>query len=368
MGTIVGLSHFQIKGNGVPSDATLCQVYINGRQQVQIDIVIDAVDAQGQIVHLTPEQIGTVRLINYDDGANIDGRFVRSLVKNIYEFYDGTRPTEIDSSRQNMNALTFYIAMPSTAHFARINIAAEITLNGATYRTNNRGSAAGGQIDKGGFNSSIVLQPMPAYLFSANYFQIHYQGVIGFGDLTEGPHQPKTFFRWEITFKDPNFRILGSDIPDTYPTNAFSQYVRSGGDKDTRHWALPIRPVGQDAHLGAARQGDTIHDVFILPYEKTGAAYAIHEEQLWLADSFYTSKRIMYIDQNGCGHYVYLRPNSNGTTFEIFDTAKPASDACNDHSDLPQDPTGAIISAIGAATKAAITAAVTSLLASIRRK
>lgn len=330
MSTIVGLSHFQIKGNGVPSDATLCQVYINGRQQVQIDIVIDAVDALGQVVHLTPEEIGTVRLINYDDGANIDGRFVRSLDKNIYEFYDGTRPMETDSSRQNMNALTFYIAMPSTANVARMNIAAEITLNGATYRTNNRGSAAGGKLDNGGFNSSIIIEPHATYLFRAENFNIIKLGWIGIGYFAGGSNEPRDFYRWEITFRDSKFRILGSDIPGTTLTHLFSQYVRSGGNKDTRHWALPVQLESQ-ANLGAAVSGNTIHDVYMFPYEKYGAAYAIHEEASWLADSFYTSKRIMYIDQNGCGHYVYLRPNNNGTTFEIVDTAKPASEVFDDN-------------------------------------
>jgi hypothetical protein len=266
-----------------------------------------------------------------------------------------------------MSAMTFYIALPNKTYNARIGIAAEITLNGATYRTNNRDSATGGQIDEGGFNSSIFLEPHPVYLFRAEHFNIIKLGHIGFGYLPGGSGEPRDFYRWEISFRDSRFRVLGSDIPGTTLTHLFSQYVRSGGNKDTRHWALPVREPGQRTELGAALSGSTIHDVFMLPYEKYGAAYAIHEEASWLADSFYTSKRIMYIDQNGCGHYVYLRPNNNGTTFEIVDTAKSAADSRDVDWGLPQAPTGAIISAISAATKATFKAAVKSIMASIRR-
>ncbi|WP_285423143.1 hypothetical protein [Pseudomonas sp. efr-133-TYG-103a] len=322
MARIIGLNHFQIKGNGSPADQHECKVYKNGRQQFQVDIVIEAYAEGGVIVPLSKDQLESVRLINYDSGAVVDSQFSRSATKNVYEFYGAPPPSRTGSVKQNMSAITFFMSVPASANFAQMQIAAEITLDGATYRTNARDSAPGGHVDKGKFNSSILVAPLAAYLLSARDFWIAYLGHIGYGYPAGGSGDNRYFFRWEIMFRNANFRILGSDISDTaYPTNCFSQFVRAGGNKDTRHWALPVRGVGQQADLGAAFEGTNIHDVFVLPYDRHGAAYAIHEEASWLADQRYTSKKIMYIDQNGCGHYVYLLPNNNGTTFQLSDTA-----------------------------------------------
>lgn len=313
------LKHFQIKGNGSPNDKQNCDVYKNGRQQFQVDIIIDAWAGTNGPVLLTESQMRSVELIDYSTGSVVDGCLIRSYEKNVYEFYDASLPQGGETVNQNMSGVTFFVSVPEAANFASMQIAAKITLDGATYQTNSNGSAPGGAIDKGGFNSSLVLTPHPVYVLSARDFQIVKLGGIGYGYLPGSSGGRRYFFRWEITFRDPAFRILSSDIAHDALINWFSQYVRSGDNKDTGHWALPVGDVGQDVHLGALQHGGSTADVFMYPYTMHGAAYAIHEEANWFETHHYVSKHILYIDHNGCGHSVYLVPNNNGTTLELFE-------------------------------------------------
>lgn len=318
MGAIVGLRHFQLKGNGLPNDATVCQVYKNGRQQFQLDIMIDAYDMAGETVPLTQEQMASIKLIDYGTGYDIDGQLDRSLTKNIYDFYNGVAPTGDHSARQNMSGVRLYLSVPEASSIAQNHTAAEVTLNGNTFRTNNVGSVAGGHFN-GGFNSSIIIKTVPPHLVAAESFNIKNLGMILFSYRPGDIPYFRLLFRWEITFKDPNFRILGSNIPDTPIINWFSQFVRKGDNKDTGHWALPVKQQGESVWLGALRQGSSSADVRVEPYTKDGAAYAIHEEAEWFETHQYVSKQITYFDNNGCGQSVHLLPNNNGTTLQLMD-------------------------------------------------
>ncbi|TDV55761.1 hypothetical protein EC919_103306 [Pseudomonas graminis] len=368
MAQIAGLNHFQIKGNGSPKDQFNCPIYKNGRQQIQVDIVIDAYGESGEIIPLTPTQLKTVRLIDYDSGSIVDGQLTRSDTKNVFDFYGGTLPLDAGSVNQNMSVLTFYISVPSSVNFAQKQVAAEITLEGATYRTNDHSAPPGGAFNNGGFNSSIIVNPLSTYSFWAADFQIAKLGPIGSGYPPGGTGQSRDLYQWEITFRDRAFRILSSDIPDVHLTNIFSQFVRSGTNKDTKHWAVPVREVGSIVYLGAGLEGSSARDVYIYPYVKHGAAYAIHEEATELAGNHYISKRIMYIDHNGCGHFVYLRPNNNGTTFEIVDSARLIGDGSHDDAQRVGDLYPTVVPVISAAITAGITAAIKSVLSSVRRR
>lgn len=321
MATITGLKHFQIKGNGSPNDKFNCKVYKNGRQQIQVDIVIDAYGESGEIIPLTPTQLQTVKLIDYDSGSVVDGQLSRSYTKNVFDFYPGAPELDTGSVNQNMSVLTFYISVPSSANFAQKQVAAEITLEGATYGTNDHNVQPGGAFNNGGFNSSILVTPLPTYSLQAQHFKIVNLGKIGYGYPDGGSGDTRYLYRWEITIGDSNFRIVDSDLSAPSVLNWFSQYVRKGDDKDTGHWALPVLGVGERITLGALKSGSSNNDVYIFPYTRAGAAYAIHEEANWFETHQYVSKHITYYDHNGCGHSVYLVPNNNGTTFQLMDNA-----------------------------------------------
>ncbi len=321
MAQIAGLNHFQIKGNGSPNDKVNCPVYKNGRQQIQVDIVIDAYDTSGQIIPVTLTQLKTVKLIDYDSGSIVDGQLPRSYTKNVFDFYGGALKLDTGSVNQNMSVLRFYISVPSSANFPQKQVAAEITLDGATYRTNDHNVSPGGSFNNGGFNSSILVMPLPTYTFEAQMFKIVNLRTIAYAYAVGGSGEERWLYKWEITFIDSSYRIVASDISAPPVLNWFSQYVRKGDDKDTGHWALPVLGVGERIMLGALKTGSSNNDVYIWPYTRAGAAYAIHEEAKWFETHQYVSKHITYYDHNGCEHSVYLVPNNNGTTFQLMDKA-----------------------------------------------
>jgi len=318
MARIIGLDHFQIKGNGSPANLKECKVYKNGLQQFQVDIVIEAYAEGGVIVPLSKDQLESVRLINYASGANVESFFLRTETKNKYDFYPESLLPDTVSSKQSMSTITFYLALPSTANFDSLQIAAEIELDGATYRTNAHNADAGGHFNNGGFNSSLIVKSVVPYILRAANFNIikgFKLDIIGYPGYTGGE---RVLILWTISL--PGFRILSSDISDNNPIPWFSQYVQSQNDLKTGHFALPIRPANSQIYLGWQRNGDsTSKDPLISPYLRDGDAYAIIEESHSFQIHDYKPKRIAYYDNNGCMHSIVLRPNNNGTTFQIDD-------------------------------------------------
>jgi hypothetical protein len=336
---VTELRHFQIKGNGSPNDQHPCQAYKNGRQQIEVDIVIDAwAGPNGPVVSLTQEQLRSVKLINYDSGAVVDGQFSRSYEKNVYEVLAGTSPFDQGSVDVNMSVITFYVSLPESTNFVSLQLAAEITLDGATFSTNNRASSPGGGLSNGGFNSSIQVQPLAVYAFKAAAFAVRNAGGIGYGYDPGGTGEKRSLDLWAIRHQDPTYKIYGNDIPNQKPINWFSQYVQGGGDEDRAHYALPVLPLGSRVYLGSNREGSSPNDCWITPYTEVGTAYAVMEKASWFETHHYVSKGVTYYDQNGCGHFFYVNPHEEGSTFRLTDYPAKLSSPIDDHlPDAPSD-------------------------------
>lgn len=313
---IAGLHHFQLKGNGSPDDKHLCRVYKNGRQQFSITVVIDAYDDRGEIVPLTLSQLQSVEFVKYD-GGELTG-FTRSATKNTYEYFLGTRAQDTNAFKQDMSNFTFYFTVNPNVTFKQFQVSAHITLDGVTYKTNDLSAPPGGDGSTGGFNSSVMVEAVEPYVLRAADFTIAKLANMSYGYLSgEGPK--RYLGRWEITFRNSNYKIRGSSIRYYLPIGWFSQYVRNGSDLDTCHWALPVLPVGSVVFLGWHQSGASAKDCYVQPYTRNDAAYAVIEEANWLETMHYTSTRISYYDQYGCEHSVLLKPNDNGTTYQIDD-------------------------------------------------
>lgn len=118
---VTELRHFQIKGNGSPNNEHRCQAHKNGRQQIEIDIIIDAwAGPDGPVVSLTQDQLRSVKLIKYDGGAVVDGQFSRSYERNVYEILAGTKRDDQDSVDVNMSVITFYVSLPESTNFVSL--------------------------------------------------------------------------------------------------------------------------------------------------------------------------------------------------------------------------------------------------------
>ena len=311
------LKHFQIKGNGWNTDKKVCSIFANGRHQIQITVVIEAVDNNGHNISLTPAQMKRVQLIRYDNGQPLDSSFGISYEWKGYQ-YSPTPPTKKEEAvNADRNTLEIYVTL-SKASFEALHIAAKIELDGTPYNTRNEKVEPGGIVKEGTSNSSIMIHAQAPYIWKADKFQIKYLGTIG----ADAGTNPRTYFhKWEITFKDSNAKILGSNIAN--PVSGvyipwFGQFA--GKDNQYAHYALPIRPVGS-GFWGAYLKngGNHSRNWFVLPYTRQYAAYAMMQQENLSGDDRYVSIWVTYIDHYGCGHKVLLETYSNGSQFRISD-------------------------------------------------
>lgn len=323
---VTELKHFQIKGNGSSDDQQLCSVYKNGRQQVQIEILINAwAGPSGPVVPLTEEQLRLIKFIDYDSGKDLDTQLIRSYTKNNYEYWDGISLLQPRAVNQDMSTITLWISLPVSTNSPSLRIAAKITLDGAEFKTNNHDATPGGELSEGSFNSSIKIIPVTPYAFKAAAFKVYNYGAIRYGYGSGYTGDNVSLERWVISFIDPHYRIRGSDISTSTPTNWFSQYIHSIGS-DRCHYALPVLPLNSLVWLGYQQTGTSTNDIYVYPYTDPSAAYAIIERGSFSTHR-YVSKGVTYYDQNGCGHFIYVNPHEKGDTIRITDYPARSGDA-----------------------------------------
>lgn len=315
---VAGLNHFEILAAGETAKGQTVQIYSNGRQQYQVDIAIEAVDKNGHVINLSEDDMKTVILMDYNSEREFENTFGRSYTWAGYELA-GPRSQETSPTPDAASTLRFYEhAMPST--HGTVKIAAKITLGGVVYKTNGTEAEPGGKVVNGKSNSYFHLTALTPQRFYANSFTSQNTGGIGYGydDPGNAPGYQRYFDLWKIKFIDSRYKIYGSSTSDTKPINWFSQWAE--GPKQRCHWLLPVRrDKGKTVYLGRQPSGSHGWDCFMLPYREVGVAYAVIEESTHMTEHAYAATGITFIDNYGNSHDVVLRPNNNGTTFQIDD-------------------------------------------------
>lgn len=316
MARIIGLNHFQIKGNGSPADQHICRVFRNDVQQFSVTFIIDAYGDNGVVIPLTQAQLESVKLVKYD-GGEVTGLF-QNHTKNVFDYYPDSYVRSNETINQNMSNIDFYYAVNSGSTFSSLQLAAQITLDGATYTTNLREANPGGAISNGGFNSSIVVEPVATRKLSAADLQIVYAGGI--------PHEadfpiPMQIFKWEITFLDGNRQIRSTGTypsdPIDVPIDWFAQWI--GDDDRVAYYNASVRDVGSMFRGKLPVPFPDGYEWRAHPYTKNGVAYALMLDCKLLIQPHYTSTNVTYYDQNGNRANVWLKPDDCGQTFKIVD-------------------------------------------------
>jgi hypothetical protein len=214
------------------------RIYANGRMQVRVWVFIEAVDADGENVPLAhyPDLI-TAKLIRYHDGAPLErelytGKPLANWNSSGFENkYIHEMPEGVQSSGSTGGAtgepIEFWV---SSSVEGQAQIAAEVTLQGKVYRSNNTVNPDARKINK-----SIVIHAVRNFSFSPDQFTWQSQRIEGSfnGDqlyryhlgLYPGAKQIK-LLDWEsnqygandkypVTFCDTGL-ILGRDAPRSF--------------------------------------------------------------------------------------------------------------------------------------------------------
>lgn len=314
MARIIGLDHFQIKGNGSPEDQHICKVFRNDVQQFSVTFIINAYGENGVVIPLTKAQLESVKLVKYDGGEVTD--LFKNNTKNEFDYYPGSYVKNDETTDQNMSNIDYYYAVSSASTFNSLQLAAQITLDGATYTTNLREAEPGGAISNGGFNSSIIVEPVNTRKLSAADLQIDYAGGLGHGADYPFPMQ---VYKWEITFIDGSRQIRSSSTyPSDEPIESFSQWV--GDENKIAHYNVPVMPVGSVFYgKMPILLGEGMDKWWAYPHTKVGAAYALRLDFYGIIDHFYTPTNVTYYDQNGNRANVWLKADNYGEIFRIID-------------------------------------------------
>ncbi|MGF6088485.1 hypothetical protein [Pseudomonas sp. 18173] len=162
------------------------EIYANGRMQVKVLVVVQAIDINGDVVPLDyfPDLLNA-RLIEYDEGKPLRSDVYHgiplsgwavSIGENPYqhELATGSMPYRLARSAPKQK-IEFWV---SSSVIGTMQIAAEIMVQGKVYRSNNV-VGANGSI----FDSSVTVRAVPSPRYTAELFSQHDEKVVEHGAL-----------------------------------------------------------------------------------------------------------------------------------------------------------------------------------------
>ena len=272
-------------------------IYANGRQEIPIEIIIQARDADGVAVNLTAAQLKSIRLIEYDTGSAVD--HVSYTKDERYEYYwpeiheDGA---EVQRGASAENDVSSGTAQSVFRYVHKIElsttwIAAEIIApSGAVFRTNTPNPSPGK------FDSWIKLEARQKKIYDHTVLSISRVDEVNvpFWDVD----------LYYIKFKDLSMRIVFS-IHLTSPGNEAHSSCRVG-DNRRAHIAY-VRDSKRRVTFGGS---DGLPAAEYYVNQRDGQATAARI-QTWI--NYFGSRHhdacMIYVDQYGNEARCMLCPN-----------------------------------------------------------
>jgi len=159
---------FQVQTEGHTTDNYMTPVFRNGRQTVPITILLDARNAAGEQITLTPQELSSLTLIDYDTGDLISHVEEKGVYDHYSDYANNFAPAgSIDIPAPPppqgilaRTAATLYITTTST-NTRRIGASIKTPNGSVTFTTNTYSAEPGGMPTNGKFNSSISVRTVP---------------------------------------------------------------------------------------------------------------------------------------------------------------------------------------------------------------
>lgn len=282
-------------------------IYANGRQQVPIEIVIHARDADGVAVSLNAAQLKAIKLIEYESGAAVGNVSDTKDARYVYEFplltEDGTA-ANAEAREEGHTPTNSAQTIVKYVHKSTLSsnwIAAEIVSpSGGVFRTNTPNPPAGK------FDSWIKLQGRQPVAIPWDDFAMTRQ------DHVTNP-------RWDVDlyfvyFTEANLRIVASiKYGSAGPDAAHYSWIKSG--KQVQHVAYPVGARRTVTHRSCANPSDY---TLIQINTREGQANVARIKDSRTCGSFVSNGVLMgYINQYGNESKVAIRGSSNGNTLHL---------------------------------------------------
>ncbi|MEB0042288.1 MULTISPECIES: hypothetical protein [unclassified Pseudomonas] len=209
------LSWFQITYNQRTQDNSTAHVYRNGRQQVPITVIIEARNANNEIVTLENGELERISFCHYQTGIELST--LSQTRHPEYDYYPEStlytsEPDRTDSSSQPIDEVKSkentvqrqqIIRWYTTTSPDTVRIAASITSpNGDTFHTHSPEVDSGGKPTGGKFNSSLTVQPQTPIVFGASAFNAFRR------DANGNDHFDVDLY--DIYFINPQYKIRNS--------------------------------------------------------------------------------------------------------------------------------------------------------------
>ncbi len=308
----------------------IAPVYANGRQQVPIEIVIRARDANGVVVNLTSTQLKSIRLIEYDTGSAVgnvsdtkDNRFIYQwpLTREDGTEVEEAAPTENDVPEVAAQSVTKYVHKNSLSGNW---VAAEIiSPSGAAFRTNTPNPSPGK------FDSWVKLNGREPPVYAWDCFAM------------SDPHNAVTNSNFDVDvyyvrFTDANLRIVASINHRT----SLARGAHYAWNKDSGRMEHLV--IDKGAYRPMTRKScRSDHEVTFTVDSRSEQATVVRIRDKigkTCSNHSYQHGLVSYIDQHGNASKVMLRAASDGNTISLdnpyrADELEPQTDELDPPSD-----------------------------------
>ncbi|WP_314104575.1 hypothetical protein [uncultured Stenotrophomonas sp.] len=303
------LSKFQLTCQGY--DKVRCTVYANGRQQVPIQINVEARDEDGVIVDVNHAGL-YLYLCKYDDIDVFPTELGRTATEDRRFVYDGTvqsASTGVEASAGMVGAFE----EDERVQYVRQFVTAKKV---GTYKLAVRCRSPDKVIfvtntpnpPEGKFDSWLLIdarEPVP----------IRWEE---FGMSREDAYNNS---KWDldlyyIYFKDANLRIVDS-VSYGFPVNDMPHYSWNKGGKQIHHVTYRANERRMVRHRSCADPSNYLN---FYVNSRAGQATAARVTDTRPCGSFHSDPRVMgYIDQYGNESKVMIKGSSNGNTLHLRD-------------------------------------------------
>ncbi|GAB3629504.1 hypothetical protein PTE30175_01208 [Pandoraea terrae] len=337
---VTGLKTFRLVYNAQSStDNPTAKVFANGRQQVHIEVHIDARDADGVHVDLPSDFVNNISLFSYDKSTDINfiGGWKSSRIKDIYDPFPVSKneaPGEVvfepesygASGVESKNTLNIFSLWATTTSLEALRISAVARLaSGAEYQTNHRDVPAGGEGHQGKFNSSVTVQPVRPEVYDADHFELE--------RIDEKEQNNMDVDLYFVSLKNKQMRIVSSFQRGYNENGMYYSWPKSPRKIQFAH---PVAPA--ESQFTYRTTGDTgafiTYRINYRPGKATAARIIDRNRNNHRGPQLSTDAQMTYTDNFGNEHQIRLFHSSNGNTIHL---SNPRSAEAEDDVSAPID-------------------------------
>jgi hypothetical protein len=314
-GPAVRLSKFEVRFDAFSSVQSK-SLYGNGRMQVRVMVFAEGEDADGNPVPLAyyPDLL-TLKLIQYRDGRPLrDGWTVSSIENEYTHDMPGGSQAALASKVSTQSLATRPVEFWVSSNRAEsLDIAAEITVAGKVFRTNNTANPVGDRYD-----SAVTLIAVPPVTYTVEQFSWVPQRV---GGELDGD----VIYRYQLGLylSAKQVRLLSwtsTQYAPHYPPVEFCSSGDLGSGKSIRHF-MGVFPAVHVSRVDVNLPGGASHHYYLPVNQNRGELTVVLGQSTKYYDNARVRRepyRFSIIDEYGNEHRLMIGINLTNANFTLL--------------------------------------------------